>query len=129
MLDPAPTVAERVVIERPEHMSLLGLLMRDLLAANMANARKFKRARKLAGDVLVKAGEMVVTLRFADGRITIFDGDRGESVARVAGNMPGLLAVVTGNGLVRRALPGVRPGGNLLFLLRMLPLIRAPRTA
>jgi len=118
---------ERVVIDRPETMNLLGLLMKGLLAANLADERKYSRAKKLEGDVAVKAGEMVITLRFHDGLLTILRGPMEKPRARVRGTMAALLAVVINKGLVGRVLSGqMMIGGNPFFLLKILPLIREP---
>jgi hypothetical protein len=76
--------------------------------------------------VLVRAGEMAVTLRFGEGRITILLGDPGKARARVGGTMPALLGVVAEGKMVMPFLSGkIKIGGNPFFLLKILPLIRA----
>jgi hypothetical protein len=116
----------RVVIDSPETMNLLGLLMSALLETNLADDPAFARARSIDGDVLVRAGQMAVTLRMGDGGLTIIRGDAGGSKARVSGTMPALLGVVAEGRMVWPFLTGkIRIGGNPLVLLRMLPLIRA----
>lgn len=116
----------RVVVDQPEEMNLLGLLMRGLLAANLADDRLHAKACRMAGDVLVRAGRMAVTLRFGDGRITIVRGDAGASRARVSGGMTDLLGVVAEGRMVWPFLAGrLKIGGNPFVLLGMLPLIKA----
>ena len=116
----------RVVVDSPETMNLLGLLMRGLLAANMRDEGVYAKARGIKGDVLVGAGGMQVTLRFGDGRVTIIRGDAGASRARVGGGMKALLEVVTEGKMVGPFLAGrIKIGGNPFVLLSMLPLIRA----
>ncbi len=117
-------VNERVVLAEPEKMSILGLLMHGLLSNNLADEHKYARACSMSGDILVKAADMSVTLRFADGQLTIIRGDTGQSKARVAGTMTSLLGVVTGAGMVAPFMAGkLKIGGNPFALLKMLPLI------
>jgi hypothetical protein len=116
----------RVVVDQPEGMNLLGLLMRGLLAVNLADDRLWAKARGMSGDVLVTAGRMAVTIRFGDGRVTIVRGDAGASRARVSGGMKDLLGVVAEGRMVGPFLAGrLRIGGNPFVLLGMLPLIKA----
>ena len=121
---------ERVVVDRPETMNLLGLLMKGLLAENLANESKYAKARKLKGDVQVQAGQMIITLRFGDGLLTILCGPTDKPRARVKGEMAALLGVVLGKWgfIMRKALKGgIFPGGNVFFLLKILPLISEPK--
>jgi hypothetical protein len=116
----------RVVLDSPERMNLLGLLMHGLLARNLAREEVYAKARRIAGDVLVRAGEMAVTMRFADGRVTILCGVAGRPRARVSGTMDGLLGVVAEGRMVMPFLSGkIKIGGNPFLLLKMLPLIKA----
>ena len=109
-------------------MNLMGLLMRGLLEAALRNDRIRRRARKLRGDVRIVAGTMSVTLRFTKEQIVLLTDTSMPPRATVRGGMKPLLELVAGEGLVRPVLSRkVRVGGNLLLLLRMLPLIRAPR--
>ena len=115
-----------VRVDDPEHMNLLGLLMQGLLSTNIAIPKKARLAAVLKGRVLVVAGEMGVTLAFDKGDITCCKGEAGPIKARVAGDMVSLLNVVTEGAVVGPFLSGrIRIGGNLLFLLKLLPLIRA----
>lgn len=121
---------ERVVVVDPPRMNLLGLLMRGLLASNLADPVLYARARALCGDVRVEAGTMAVTLRFDGKRIVITLSGDGRPRARVRGSMSALLGMVAGNGIVAPVLTrAVRIGGNPFMLLRMLPLIQAPKGA
>ena len=134
------TVALPVEVDRPEHMNILGLLMRGLLETNLKQPRLANRARHLKGDVAVRAGHMSVTLRFEGTRLLILadahkPGSRAADEpppkkprARVQGDMTALLEMVAGGGLVAPVVSRrVQVSGNLLMLLKMLPLIRAPR--
>lgn len=119
-------VADRVRLEEPEKMSILGLLMQGLLSNNLADEGKYARACSMKGDILVQAAKMSVTLRFDDGVLTIICGDAGRARAKVAGSMGSLLGVVTGDGVVGPFLSGkLKIGGNPFVLLKMLPLIQS----
>lgn len=122
---------ERVVVEEPEAANLLCLMMRDLLARNLADESIYERVRDMEGDVHVQAGDMVVTMRFGEGKLRIISGKVEKPGARVVGSMGALLSVVTGGGMVGPLLSGaIRIGGNPFLLLKVLPLIRAtPRRA
>jgi len=119
--------AERVVVEDPEHTNLLGLLMRDLVASNLAREETYERVRGMEGDIQVRAGGMVVTMRFGGGQLRIIEGEQKDPKASVAGSMPALLSVVTGGGMLGPLLSGaIKIGGNPFTLLKVLPLIKAP---
>ena len=122
------TTEARVTLEQPEKMCLLGLLLRALLEDNLAGPRGQARARKIAGDIEVSAGGMTITLRFAEGRLTVRQGGCDEARARVRGSLPALLAVARGGGVVGPFLRRkIRIGGNPFLMLRMLPLLRVPK--
>lgn len=130
MPDIQPNLApdDRVVVEDPAHMNLLGLLMRGLLSESLRDDARYAAAKSLRGDVAVRAGTMAVTLRFGDGRLTIVRGASPSARASVAGTMTALLGVVLRQGMVRAFFSGkLRIGGNPLVLLRILPLIREPQ--
>lgn len=117
-----------VTLADPPRASLLALLLRNLLATNLADERLAARARRLRGDVLVEAGGMTVTLRFgADGVVVHTGATDGRPRARVRGSLPTFLALSTRGGVVGPVLSGaVRIGGNPFVLLRLMKLIRAP---
>ena len=118
---------ERVVLKDPRRMNLLGLLMSSLLGDNMASDAKYSFAQSVEGDIQVQAGKMIVTLSFGKGRLTIVKGPSARAQAWVRGSMTGMLNLVTATDLVRPfALRQVHFGGNLLLLLRVLPLVVAP---
>ncbi len=120
---------DRVVVDKPERQNLLGLLMRNILKKNLGNEANYARVRAVKGDVQVKAGEMVITLRFDSGQLTIINGPTESPRATVRGDMAALLGVVSGGKLVSPMLFGaIRIGGNPLLLLKILPLIRQSST-
>lgn len=115
----------KVRIDNPERMNLMGLLMRGLLESSLLTQRGAQAARKLRGDVRVNAGTMGVTLSFTESEIVLRSEENGKPRASVRGEMKPLLEMVAGGSLVGPVLRGkVKVGGNLLVLLRLLPLIR-----
>jgi len=115
-----------VRVDQPEHMNLLGLLMKGLLVQTIKDPANARRVRKMKGDVRVGAGRMEVILRFDGSGIEIRKDAQQRPRASVGGGMVDLLGMVTGAGIVVPVLTGkVRIGGNPFFLLKMLPLIRA----
>ncbi len=104
--------------------NLLALLLVGLLEASASDARAVARLARLCGTVRVQAGTMAVLLVF-DGHGVEVRPDRGEPArATLRGSMAGLVAMVTGGGLVAPVLAGrVRPSGDVLLLLRMAPLL------
>lgn len=116
---------QRVVVDHPETQNLLGLLVQNILANNMADDAKYARVRSLTADVQVQAGDMVVTLRFGDGKLTIVAGPCARPRASVRGEMGSFLRVATGGGVIGPVLSGgVRIGGNPFMLLKLLPLLQ-----
>ena len=115
-----------VVVTDPEHMNLIGLMMRGLLVENLAKPPNRKKAEGLRGAVRVQAGGMAVVLDFTSEGLEIrmpAGGDRYR--ARVSGGMTDLLGVVNGRLFGPVLSARVRVGGNPFFLLGMLPLIRS----
>ena len=115
-----------VVVEAPETMNLLGLLLRSILERSLADPAKADRASRLNGDVAVRGGRMRVTLKFAPGGITITRTAAARPRARVEGSLAAFLGVARGKGLASAWLSGrLSAKGNLLFLLKILPLLRS----
>jgi hypothetical protein len=116
----------KVRVEDPERMNLMGLLMRGLLESSLKTERGRRAAQKLRGDVRVNAGAMGVTLSFTPEEIVLRANESGRTRAHVRGDMKPLLELVAGGSLFAPVLLGrIRVGGNLLMLLRLLPLIRS----
>ena len=115
-----------VVVDNPEHMNLIGLMMRGLLEENLAKPQNRKKADGIRGAVRVQAGDMAVVLDFGAEALRIrmpAEGDKYK--ARVSGGMTELLGVVNGKLFGPVLTARVRIGGNPFFLLGMLPLIRS----
>lgn len=93
----------------------------------MADDGKYSKVAKLEGDVQVQAGQMIVTLRFGDGRLTLVKGPSDSPRARVKGDMGPFLEIARGGGVVLPFLSGaVSIGGNPFLLLKLMPLLQVP---
>lgn len=124
--DAPPEEPGRVTIVDPPTMSLLGLLLGSLVERRAADPTMARKIARLRGDVVVEAGKMVITLSFRQGQVSVSRGACQTPRARVSGSMEALLRIALGGGMVAPWLQGrIRTQGNLLLLLRMMPLLRA----
>lgn len=123
--NPSEVRPARVVLDHPDQASLLGLLMRRMLAARASDPRAAKMIGRMDGDVRITAGEMTVGLRFEPACIRIVDGSAAPR-AWVKGDVATLLQLVSGRFDLRRLLAGrLRAGGDPRMLLRLWALLRA----
>jgi hypothetical protein len=114
-------------IEKRDEMNLLGLMLGDVLESNLGRPEGAALARRLSGAVGVRAGGMGVTIRFDRERVVVSRGSDSRAKARVKGSLDALLQVSLGRGAIRSFLAGeIGFGGNPFFLLKVLPLVRAP---
>ena len=117
---------EHVVIEQPERMNLLGLMLGQLLERNLARPELLARAQKISGSVAVVVGEMGITMTFFQGKVTVIRGASDDASARVSGSMPDLLQLSLGGGMVGLWLSGkLKTRGSLFLLLKLKPLLAA----
>ncbi|MDY0003078.1 MAG: hypothetical protein RBU30_17395 [Polyangia bacterium] len=117
--------AQRVVIDDPPTMSLLGLLLGSIIARRAESPGGQKKLAKLKGDVVVEAGQMVITMRFAEGKVTISRGAVEGPRARVKGSMDALMKISLGGGMVGPWLAGrIKTQGSLPMLLGVMPLMK-----
>jgi hypothetical protein len=120
------TPAVELVIEDRDRMSLLGLMLGDVIARNLIRPEGAALAWRLRGSVAVIAGRMAITLGFEGGRVVIRRGAEARPRARVSGSLDGLLQVSLGRSPIHSFLAGeVSIRGNPLFVLKLLPLMRA----
>ena len=117
---------DHVTIEDPPRMSLLGLILGSIIDRNLARPEHRQRGEKLAGSLVVQAGEMIVTLAFEGGRVRVSRGAADSPRSAVAGSLDALMALALGGGMVGPWLTGrLKTRGSLLFLLRVKPLLLA----
>jgi hypothetical protein len=117
---------ETVTIEDPPRMNLLGLILASVLERNLRDEAKRRRCEKLAGNVVVTAGEMTITLKFEGGGVSVARGASEPARAQVRGSLDALMDLSLGGGMVGPWLAGrLKTRGSLLMLLKMRPLIQA----
>ena len=117
---------ETVEIEKPRRMNLLGLMLGDVLTRSVAR-RGPDGLGGLAGDVVVEAGRMAITLRFEEGRVLVKRGAKESARARLSGSLNTLLNMALGGGMVWPLLTRrLRIGGNPFVLLKLRSLLRVP---
>ena len=115
------TDAPAVVIDDPPRMNLLGLILGDIMQRGLERPENQRRFARLApADVVVRAGEMAVTLRFEEHQLVVRRGAAERPRAQVAGALDELMALSLGGGMVGPWLAGrLKTRGSLLLLLKM----------
>jgi hypothetical protein len=113
-------VVPHVIIQDAPSMNLLGLILASILERNLVDPRRKQIFEKLSGDVVVQAGEMVVTLAFDQGKLAVSRGAVARPKASIRGSLDTLMRLSLGGGMVGPTLSGrLKPRGNLLLLLKM----------
>ncbi len=120
-----------VHIDDPEHMHLLGLLLKGFLERQLAIPAVQRRAAGLRGDFGVSAGSMSVTLSFSEHGVLIKKGitatARAASVAAWARwSISSPAAEICGLPLARCSARRMRVRGNVFALLPLLPIMLTP---
>jgi hypothetical protein len=113
-------------VEDPAKMNLFGLFVRDVVNRNLARPEGAARARGLRGCLVLWAGRMAVTLHLEGERLRLERGAAAQPTVEVRGDLATYLALSLGRSPLPAFLRGqVRVRGNVLLLLRTLPLLQA----
>jgi hypothetical protein len=116
-----------VRVDDPEHMNLLGLLLKGFLEKQLSDPKILRRASRLRGEYGIAAGQMAITLVFGPATLTLRKGISPSSRARVSGPMHEMLDLVSAGSLgaaVIAVLEGrISIGGNPFALLGLLPVL------
>jgi hypothetical protein len=132
---PDLVLPDLVVIDEPERMNLLGLMLGAILGRSLArrwptNATGGPGARPrlpACGDVVLCAGRMEVTLHFAPDAVTIRRGAVAKPRARIRGELVALVAAglrQVGASLWALLRGHLRPWGNPVALWHLFRLLR-----
>jgi hypothetical protein len=117
--------AMKIVIEDVQKMNLLGLMLANIMERNLTNPTKQQAIRQIQGDVVIRAGEMVITLRFENNTIHIFRGAVDRPRAAIHGSLDTLMRLSLGGGMIRPVLTSkLKPQGNLFLLLKLRRLLQ-----
>ena len=108
-------------------MNLLGLMLGGVVASNLSSAKGASLASRLSGALGITAGKMSITLRFSNGEVTVSRGLETQLKSYVRGSLNSLLQISLGRSPISAFLAGdVSFKGNAFFLLKLVPLLRAP---
>lgn len=114
-----------VILDRPETMNLLGLILKMIMDRNLSEARMAGIARNTRGNLQIGAGLMKATLCFEGERVVIQRDWAVPRRAKVAADLDTFLAIGLGGNPVLPFLRGkVKVGGNLLWMLKLMPLFQ-----
>lgn len=119
---------DKVSIDQPEQMNLLGLLLAGFLRKQLTHPRMARKAARIRGAYGIRAADMAITLTFTPETIRISKGFSKKTRARIFGSMEEMIALVAGSGSSIAAIIAVLEGrihirGNPFALLRLLPLM------
>jgi hypothetical protein len=81
----------RVEVREPEQMNLLGLILASVLRRRLEDERARRHAARIAGDVVVDAAGMRVTLQFARDAVEVVRGASDGAVVVLRGSLTGLI--------------------------------------
>lgn len=119
---------DRVKIDDPAHMNLLGLLLAGFLGKQLTDPKLARKASKLRGAFGIRAGDMAITVTFAPDGVRVSKGFAEKTRARISGSMQEMVALVAGDGGTVAAAIAVLEGrigirGNPFALLGLLPVM------
>jgi putative sterol carrier protein len=111
------------VIVKGEDLSGLGWTIKSLIDGNMEKPEIWEKIRKIKGTMVIKEtdADVVNTVFFNEGEISVQDGAVPNPTARVAANFDALTELTSGQvGPIKALLTRkIKAGGNLLKLLKM----------
>ncbi len=117
--------SSQLIYEDKAKMHLAGLMIGNVISANLEDSRKSALAKKLKGDVCVLVGKMKMTVRFDRHNVTLLTRLQPKYKAMVKGSLDAMLQVSLGKGALTAFFEGdITFRGNPFFLMKMLPLIR-----
>jgi putative sterol carrier protein len=111
------------VMVKGEDLSGLGWTIKSLIDGNMERPELWEKIKKMKGTLEVRETDanVVSTIFFNKGEISVQDGAITKPTARVAAGFDALSELTSGQvGPIRAVLFGkIKVGGNLLKLLKM----------
>lgn len=120
----------QVIIDQPERMNLLGLLLGAVIERNLATPEGARALRGLSGVVLVTAGSMRAALELGADGLRIAREPTAKPTAELHGSLSILARVALNDSLLGMVAPllcgDLIARGNPLTLLRLRPLLRPP---
>jgi hypothetical protein len=122
-----------VTVDQPEHMNLLGLLIKGFMEQKLESPRLARKAKRLRGAFGLQAGSMAITLSFSPQGVVIYKGIAKRTRARISGEMGEMVELVSGGGGLISSMIAVLEGrvtirGNPFALLGLLPIMTGKAT-
>jgi len=114
-----------VVVDHPETMNMLGLILKLILEGNLQDPDMEKKARRARGNLRLGAGPMKATLIFEGDRLVIQRDWKVSGRAKCAASLDTFLGIGLGkNPFVPFLMGKISLGGNLLWLLKLMPVFQ-----
>jgi hypothetical protein len=114
-----------VVMENAESMNLLGLMMKVIIERNLEQGMMADLVRNTRGHLALGAGPMKATLQFEGERVKIVRDWLEPARAKCAASLDTFLGIgLGGNPIVPFLLGKISLGGNLLWLLKLMPVFQ-----
>ena len=119
-----------VVLEKPESMNLLGLILKMIIDRNLQDGMMADLVRNTKGALNLGAGAMKATLKFEGEKVVVERDWLTPGRAKVAASLDTFLAIGLGGNPVLPFLMGkIELGGNLLWLLKLMPVFQVKSAA
>lgn len=114
-----------VVLEKPESMNLLGLILKMIIERNLKQGMMADLVANTRGNLRLGAGQMKATLKFEGERVVVARDWLIPARAKVAASLDTFLAIGLGkNPVIPFLLGKISLGGNLLWLLKLMPVFQ-----
>jgi putative sterol carrier protein len=114
-----------VIVENPETINLLGLILKMIIERNLKQGMMEELVKNTRGNLRLGAGLMKATLKFEGERVVIARDWLVPARAKVAASLDTFLGIGLGkNPFVPFFLGKISLGGNLLWLLKLMPVFQ-----
>jgi len=114
-----------VILEKPESMNLLGLILKMIIERNLKQGMMADLVRNTRGNLRLGAGPMKATLKFEGERVVVARDWLEPARAKVAASLDTFLGIGLGkNPVIPFLLGKISLGGNLLWLLKLMPVFQ-----
>lgn len=115
---------EPLIIENPEEMNLLGLILANIIGKNLKKTSVKDLLSNTKSTIDIQAGKMGACIMINNGLLTIRRGLSGKADAWVKGGMSAFIDLGMRRRMLQRFLKGdVKIGGNIFKLLPLLRLL------
>lgn len=114
-----------IIVEDPENMNLLGLILKTLLDINLQDKKKLSAIKNFKGTFSIQGAKMQTSILIDKGQVTIKKGLLPKASATIKGKLDAFLKMGTGEALITPVLTGkVRVWGNPFALLKLIKILK-----